>query len=163
MAIVRCSHDNTGSSMRAAVYDRYGGPIEVLQVADPSPARDGVVVKVEASGICRSDWHAWVGHDPVSFPHVGGHECAGVVVDAGPDVRRWRAGDRVIVPFSIGCGRCAFCVDGHSNVCGAGWAPGFSGGVRSPNGWPCPMRMPISWPCRRRSVLSPPRAWDAAS
>jgi alcohol dehydrogenase len=113
--------------MRAAVYDAYEGPITVRTVPDPAPAPDGVVVKVEANGICRSDWHAWVGHDPVEFPHVPGHECAGIVVATGGDVRRWRRGDRVIVPFSIGCGHCGDCRDGHSNVCATSWTPGFSG------------------------------------
>ena len=92
--------------MRAAVYDTHRGPITVRTVPDPTPAPDGVVLKVEANGICRSDWHAWTGHDPVTLPHVPGHECVGTVVEAGRDVRRWRRGDRVIVPFSIGCGHC---------------------------------------------------------
>jgi len=113
--------------MRAAVYEAYRGPITVRNVPDPTPPRDGVVVAVEANGICRSDWHAWVGHDPVTFPHVPGHECAGIVVETGPEVRRWRPGDRVVIPFSIGCGVCDDCRAGHSNVCGTGWAPGFSG------------------------------------
>jgi alcohol dehydrogenase len=99
----------------------------VRTVPDPTPEPDGVVVKVEANGICRSDWHAWVGHDPVTLPHVPGHECAGTVVETGRDVRRWRGGDRVIVPFSIGCGRCEDCRTGHSNVCSSSWTPGFSG------------------------------------
>ncbi len=113
--------------MRAAVYETHCGPIAVRTVPDPAPEPDGVVLGVEANGICRSDWHAWVGHDPVVLPHVPGHECVGVVVETGRDVRRWQRGDRVIVPFSIGCGRCDDCRAGHSNVCGAGWTPGFSG------------------------------------
>ena len=113
--------------MRAAVYETHRGPIKVRTVPDPTPAPDGVVLKVEANGICRSDWHAWVGHDPVELPHVPGHECVGTVVEVGRDVRRWRRGDRVIVPFSIGCGHCDHCRDGHSNVCGSAWTPGFSG------------------------------------
>jgi D-arabinose 1-dehydrogenase-like Zn-dependent alcohol dehydrogenase len=56
--------------------------------------------------VCRSDWHAWKGHDPVTVPHVGGHEFAGTVVAVGPLVARWKAGDRVTVPFACGCGRC---------------------------------------------------------
>jgi alcohol dehydrogenase len=56
----------------------------------------GVVVAVEATGVCRSDWHAWQGHDPdVTLPHVPGHELAGTVVAVGADVRRFRPGDRV--------------------------------------------------------------------
>lgn len=112
--------------MRAAMYDAYRAPITVRNVPDPVPEPDAVIVAVAANGICRSDWHAWVGHDPVTFPHVPGHECAGTVIEAGRDVRRWRVGDRVIVPFSIGCGRCEECRQGHSNVCLDPWTPGFS-------------------------------------
>ena len=51
-------------------------------------------MRVEATGLCRSDWHGWKGHDPdvVAFPHVPGHELAGVVEAVGADVARWRAG-----------------------------------------------------------------------
>ncbi|MEU9386251.1 alcohol dehydrogenase catalytic domain-containing protein, partial [Streptomyces sp. NPDC048279] len=65
--------------MRAVVFDRYGGPAEVRDVPDPRPAPHGVVVRVEATGLCRSDWHGWAGHDPdITLPHVPGHELAGV-------------------------------------------------------------------------------------
>ena len=58
----------------------------LTQVADPACPADGVVIAVGATGVCRSDWHAWKGHDPVALPHIGGHEFAGVVVTAGPEV-----------------------------------------------------------------------------
>jgi D-arabinose 1-dehydrogenase-like Zn-dependent alcohol dehydrogenase len=77
--------------------------------------------------VCRSDWHAWKGHDPVALPHIGGHEFAGVVVTAGPEVRRWRAGDRVTVPFACGCGRCEHCLAGDAQVCPRQTQPGFTG------------------------------------
>ncbi|MCB1246976.1 MAG: alcohol dehydrogenase catalytic domain-containing protein, partial [Acidimicrobiia bacterium] len=60
--------------MRAAVFETFGGPIEIAEVADPNPGKDGVVVAVEANGVCRSDWHGWIGHDPsIALPHVPGH------------------------------------------------------------------------------------------
>jgi D-arabinose 1-dehydrogenase-like Zn-dependent alcohol dehydrogenase len=86
-----------------------------------------VVITVGATGVCRSDWHAWKGHDPVTLPHVGGHEFAGVVTAAGPGVTRWRPGDRVTAPFACGCGRCEFCLAGDAQVCPRQTQPGFTG------------------------------------
>ena len=86
-----------------------------------------MVVRVAATGVCRSDWHAWKGHDPVALPHVPGHELAGTVEQVGPDVRRWRTGQRVTVPFVCGCGRCEYCVDGEQQVCPHQTQPGFTG------------------------------------
>ena len=73
--------------MKAAVFEAFGGEINIVDVPDPEPVAGGVVVEVQANGICRSDWHAWVGHDPsVAVPHVPGHEMAGTIVAAGADV-----------------------------------------------------------------------------
>jgi D-arabinose 1-dehydrogenase-like Zn-dependent alcohol dehydrogenase len=113
--------------VRAVVYSGYGVMPELAQVADPSCAADGVVIAVGASGVCRSDWHAWKGHDPVDLPHIGGHELAGVIAQAGPQVTRWRAGDRVTVPFACGCGQCEFCLAGEAQVCPRQTQPGFTG------------------------------------
>ncbi|MGY1705223.1 zinc-dependent alcohol dehydrogenase family protein [Geodermatophilus sp. SYSU D00697] len=111
--------------MRALVFDTFGGPLTVREVPDPDPAPDGVVVRVGASGICRSDWHAWQGHDPdVVLPHVPGHELAGTVAAVGAGVRRWRVGDRVTVPFVNACGRCAQCAAGDHQVCPRQTQPG---------------------------------------
>jgi alcohol dehydrogenase len=113
--------------MRAVLFERFGEAPRVTAVADPPPAADGVVVKVEATGLCRSDWHGWMGHDPdVRLPHVPGHELAGTVVAVGRDVTRWRVGDRVTVPFVAGCGRCAQCHSGNHQVCEAQIQPGFT-------------------------------------
>ena len=113
--------------MRALLFDAFGGPLRVERVADPDPAPDGVVVRVAASGICRSDWHAWQGHDPdVGLPHVPGHELAGTVAAVGADVRRWAVGDRVTVPFVNACGRCAQCAAGEHQVCARQTQPGFT-------------------------------------
>jgi len=113
--------------VRALVHDTYGGPLEVRDVPDPVPSPRGVVVRVEATGVCRSDWHAWQGHDPdVTLPHVPGHELAGVVAAVGPGVRRWRSGDRVTVPFVCACGRCGPCAAGQQQVCERQTQPGFT-------------------------------------
>lgn len=94
---------------------------------DPVCPEDGVVVRVGATGVCRSDWHAWMGHDPVPLPQVPGHELAGTVQDVGPQVQRWSAGDRVTVPFVCGCGRCRSCEAGDTHVCPQQTQPGFTG------------------------------------
>jgi D-arabinose 1-dehydrogenase-like Zn-dependent alcohol dehydrogenase len=109
------------------VYSGYGVMPTVAEVADPVCPADGVVIAVGATGVCRSDWHAWRGHDPVTLPHIGGHEFAGVVAAVGPEVTRWRAGDQVTVPFVCGCGRCEFCLAGEAQVCPRQTQPGFTG------------------------------------
>ena len=113
--------------MKAVVYSGYGVTPVLTQVTDPACPVDGVVIAVGATGVCRSDWHAWRGHDPVALPHIGGHEFAGVITQAGPGVTRWRAGDRVTVPFACGCGTCEYCLAGDAQVCPRQTQPGFTG------------------------------------
>ncbi|MFE9999471.1 zinc-dependent alcohol dehydrogenase family protein [Streptomyces avermitilis] len=113
--------------MRAVVFERFGEPAEVRKVADPEPSEHGVVVRVEATGLCRSDWHGWMGHDPdITLPHVPGHELAGVVEAVGARVSGWRPGDRVAVPFVCACGSCAACAAGDQQVCERQTQPGFT-------------------------------------
>ena len=113
--------------MRAVVYEQFGAPPEVRNVADPQPSPTGVVVKVEATGLCRSDWHGWMGHDPdIVLPHVPGHELAGTVAAIGSQVTGWRVGERVTAPFVCGCGRCFECQSGNHQVCERQFQPGFT-------------------------------------
>ena len=113
--------------MRAVVFDEFGGPVDVRSVAEPTPSVAGVVVEVHATGLCRSDWHAWAGHDDgVALPHVPGHELVGVIAAVGADVRRWRVGDRVTTPFVCGCGQCQWCRAGQAQVCPEQTQPGFT-------------------------------------
>ena len=112
--------------MRAVVIDAVRGRPEVREVAEPTAPAGGVVVRVMATGMCRSDWHAWAGHDEIAFPHVPGHELAGVVVEVGAGVGRWSVGDRVTVPFVCGCGRCEWCLAGNAQVCPNQQQPGFT-------------------------------------
>ncbi len=113
--------------MRAALYPAFREPLAVERVAEPAPAADGVVIEVKASGLCRSDWHGWMGHDPMIVPpHVPGHELAGVIAAAGREVRRFAVGDRVTVPFVIACGSCPACRRRDQQVCERQEQPGFS-------------------------------------
>ncbi|MFB6118066.1 zinc-binding dehydrogenase [Halosegnis sp.] len=116
--------------MRAAVLREYGEPLDVTDRPTPEPAADGAIVTVDACGICRSDWHAWQGHgewadDQAPLDYVLGHEPAGRVAAVGPDIERIREGDRVVVPFNLGCGVCRACQSGHGNTCSDGLALGF--------------------------------------
>ena len=114
--------------MRAVVYEAFGEMPAVEEVPDPAPPSHGAVVRVKASGLCRSDWHGWMGHDPDirAFPHVPGHELAGVVEAVGPDVRGWAPGARVTVPFVCACGDCEQCAAGNEQICDRQRQPGFT-------------------------------------
>lgn len=108
-------------------YERFGERPRVEHLPDPVPSQDGVVIEVGASGMCRSDWHGWMGHDAdIVLPHVPGHELAGTIVAIGRDVSGWRPGDRVTVPFVGGCGHCAVCAAGDHQVCPDQFQPGFT-------------------------------------
>lgn len=109
------------------MYEAFGERPTIVTVPDPSPEPHGVVVRVGATGVCRSDWHGWVGHDAdIALPHVPGHELAGTIEAVGRDVTRWRIGDRVTVPFVGGCGSCPECHAGHQQVCHRQFQPGFT-------------------------------------
>src|SRR5882724_8652610 len=113
--------------MRAAVYEQFQQPLSIREVADPVPSRTGVVLEVKACGICRSDWHGWMGNDSdIKLPHVPGHELAGIVEEIGTSVENWRRGDRVTLPFVGGCGYCPQCVSGNHQVCDRQFQPGFT-------------------------------------
>ena len=113
--------------MKAAVYEKFQGPIRIKTVSDPAPKNHGVVVKVTATGLCRSDWHGWMGHDQdIVLPHVPGHELAGKIEAVGRDVKNFKIGDRVTVPFVCGCGSCGECRSGNHQVCDNQSQPGFT-------------------------------------
>lgn len=113
--------------MRAVVYDQFGATPRLRQLPPPDCPPAGAVIRVEATGVCRSDWHGWMGHDPtIALPQVPGHEFAGVVEQVGADVRNWRSGARVTVPFVCGCGSCRQCLDGDQQVCANQTQPGFT-------------------------------------
>lgn len=113
--------------MKAVVIEQFSSLPTIQNVADPTPKSHGVVIKVEATGVCRSDWHCWQGHDTdVVLPHVPGHEFAGVIAEVGKNVTRFKVGDRVTVPFINACGGCPECNSGNHQVCGNQTQPGFT-------------------------------------
>jgi len=112
--------------MRAAVLRTYNEDLSLETVADPPCEADGVVLRVLACGICRSDWHGWTGEHPRVKPgQIPGHEYCGEVVETGPQ-SPWKVGDRVVAPFLLSCGACPACQSGHSNTCGRQRLPGFT-------------------------------------
>ncbi|MDQ0214516.1 D-arabinose 1-dehydrogenase-like Zn-dependent alcohol dehydrogenase [Oikeobacillus pervagus] len=108
--------------MKAAVVEEFNKPLVVQNFPDPECGPNDVIVQVKANGVCRSDWHAWVGDwewiglKP-ELPHILGHEFAGIIEEVGANVKRFKKGDRVVIPFSMGCGKCSCCQTGHQNVC----------------------------------------------
>lgn len=114
--------------MRALTYAAFGATPVVATLPDPTPPPGGAVVRVLASGLCRSDWHGWMGHDSdiATFPHVPGHELAGVVEAVGQGVDAGWLGRAVTAPFVFACGACAVCHAGAGQVCPNQRQPGFT-------------------------------------
>lgn len=113
--------------MKAVLFEKFQEPPRLVNVPDPTPEPHGVVLKVAATGVCRSDWHGWMGHDSdIVLPHIPGHELAGTVVATGKQVFNWKIGDKVTVPFICGCGACSECHAGHQQVCLHQQQPGFT-------------------------------------
>src|SRR5699024_11735279 len=117
--------------MKAILLEEYKKDLQIADIPEPTLTEDGVIVEIKANGICRSDFHIWQGDwQGISTPLVMGHEFTGVVVETGKNVKKFKKGDRIIVHFSMSCGHCEYCIDGHSNVCTARQSAGitFDGG-----------------------------------
>ncbi len=119
--------------MKAAVMEAVKEPLVVREFADPEIGPKEALIKVEACGVCRSDWHIWQGELTWAgvrppLPTVLGHEQAGVVEAVGAEVQQIRPGMRVLTPFHNGCGTCQYCIAGQYNVCdsGGGRTGGFA-------------------------------------
>lgn len=130
--------------MKAAQLVEHRKPLEIKNVTDPTPGPHDVILRIEACGVCRSDWHAWMGDwswiglSP-ELPVIPGHEFGGVVEAVGSAIQRFRPGDRVTVPFHEGCSHCSYCLNGASNRCenlhifGFSYDGGYAQYVRVPN------------------------------
>ena len=119
--------------MKAAVVEELRKPLVVRDMPDPKCAPDGAVVRTGAEGVCRSDWHMWMGDWAwvgltIPTPFIMGHEFCGTVEEAGKEVKNFKRGDRVVIPFSQGDGTCDYCRDGFSNICANGTTPGVTYG-----------------------------------
>lgn len=113
--------------MKAVYYKEFQGKVKIKEVPNPKVSHDSVIVKVGATGLCRSDWHGWMGHDPdIVLPHVPGHELAGTIVEIGSSIKNWKIGDRVTVPFVSACGHCVECTTGNHQICDNQFQPGFT-------------------------------------
>lgn len=117
--------------MRALVLTELNKKMEVKEVPKPKLEENGILIRIKANGICRSDYHfvkgdlSWVGMK-LELPHVLGHEFAGVVEEVGSGVTKFKKGDRVVVPHAHGEGTCELCLTGHSNICDHGSTAGVS-------------------------------------
>ena len=131
------THASLPATMKAAVMVGVREPLEIREIPLPEPGPEDALIRVTASGICRSDWHLWNGDWNwfVETPRttVLGHEIGGVVAAVGRSVKRLKVGQRVTVPFNLACGHCPYCHSGEQNRCdnmrtphlipgGGGWA-----------------------------------------
>jgi propanol-preferring alcohol dehydrogenase len=115
--------------VRAAVVTAFNEPLEIVDLPVPDPGPEQVLVRVEASGLCHTDIHAWRGDWPVkpTPPFVPGHEGVGIVEAAGSAVSRVGLGDRVAVPWlHTACGVCEHCITGWETLCEAQQNTGYS-------------------------------------
>src|SRR6201999_967199 len=104
---------------RAAVLRKGGTPWEITELELDPPQANEVLIRMEAAGLCHSDEHIRA-RGTARLPLVGGHEGAGVVVEAGPGVTRVKEGDRVSCSYIPVCGKCRYCSTGKQNLCDAG-------------------------------------------
>ncbi|MBV9777409.1 MAG: alcohol dehydrogenase catalytic domain-containing protein [Acetobacteraceae bacterium] len=114
--------DTIPKTMHAAQSSGPRGQVNVVEVPVPEVREGEALIRISASGICRSDWHLWNGDWTwvglqLPQPAVLGHEMGGTVVAVGPGVKRASTGMRVTVPFNLACGDCPYCHEGRQNLC----------------------------------------------
>ncbi len=105
--------------MKAAVFHGGGRPLEVTDVPTPKPGPGEALIKVAGCGLCHTDLH-YLDHGVKTFktpPLILGHEAAGTVAELGAGVTSRKAGDRVLIPAVLSCGRCRYCRQGRENLC----------------------------------------------
>lgn len=115
--------------MRAAVLHRVGAPLDVEDLELDRPHVGEVRVRIEAAGVCHSDYHYMAGDITCPLPVVLGHEGAGVVVETGPGVSLVAPGDRVALLWRPRCGRCTYCLTGQPVLCQAARLQAATGGL----------------------------------
>lgn len=105
--------------MKAAVFHGPNQPLKIEEVAIPKIEPHEILVKIAACGVCNTDLH-YIDHGVPTFkqpPMILGHEPSGIVEDVGPDVKNFKAGDRVLIPPVFSCGYCDNCRLGRENIC----------------------------------------------
>lgn len=114
--------------MKAAVFHDHHD-VRIEDVPDPPPAPGELLVRVAAVGICGTDAHEYASGPhmfPITHPHpvsghvgpmIPGHELAGVVVAAGPNVTGFDPGTLIVSGAGISCGHCHWCRRGRTNLC----------------------------------------------
>jgi alcohol dehydrogenase/S-(hydroxymethyl)glutathione dehydrogenase/alcohol dehydrogenase len=107
--------------VRSAVFHRPGDPLSIETIELAPPQAGELLVRIEAVGLCRTDWHVMQGERRVAMsPMVLGHEGAGVVEALGPEVDGISVGDHVVLTFIPGCGTCRWCRQGREHLCALG-------------------------------------------
>ncbi len=105
--------------MKAAIFHGSGKPLVIEDVPKPAIGADDILVKVAACGICHTDLH-YLDHNTPTYkppPMILGHEPSGHVAEAGAKVKKFKEGDRVLIPAVLTCGHCDFCRTGKENIC----------------------------------------------
>ncbi len=104
-------------TMKAAVLYDYNAPMVIEEVQLDDPGVGEVLVKMTASGVCRSDLHVLKGEWKSPLPTILGHEAAGRIEAVGPGVTRVKAGDPIVLSFKPHCGYCEYCMSGRPHLC----------------------------------------------
>jgi len=95
--------------------------IQIEERPDPTPGSKEVLVRVKAVGVCGSDvhyyWSGGLGAHKVESPIILGHECAGEIVELGPDVTEFEVGQHVVLEPGVPCRVCEYCRSGRYNIC----------------------------------------------
>ncbi len=119
---------NIPARMRAMILEKPGQALVEKEVPTPQPAPDQVLVRVHACGVCRTDLHIVDQELPnPKLPLILGHEIVGQVVRTGQQVKRFKIGERVGVPW-LGhtCGSCRYCTRGQENLCDSAQFTGYT-------------------------------------
>lgn len=119
--------------MQAAVLTAPNTPFRIESVSLDEPKAGEVLVKIAASGVCRSDWRVAIGTAPKPMPIITGHEGAGIVEDVGKGVSRVQIGDPVTLTWAPICGKCFYCQRGKANLCAA-YRPAIASGLLDDGG-----------------------------
>ncbi len=103
--------------MKAVTYQgKYA--VMVKKVAFPTiQDPEDVIIRITSTAICGSDLHLYQGNFPLPIGYQIGHEPMGIVEEIGPKVTKVKVGDRVVVPFTMACGKCPYCQNHHESQC----------------------------------------------